>query len=51
MVLYNSKHPVNGKMAALTKGKIQLQSEGGEIFYRRVQVVPINGLPESIVKK
>jgi catechol 2,3-dioxygenase-like lactoylglutathione lyase family enzyme len=51
MVLYKSKRPVNGKMEALKKGKIQLQSEGSEIFYRRVRVRSINALPENVVKK
>ena len=50
MILYSSKHPVNGKMEPLTKGKIQLQSEGAEIFYRRMRIVPINVMPENIVK-
>ena len=50
MVLYNSKHPVNGKMKPLTKGKIQLQSEGAEIFYRRIRMVPIGALPTSFLK-
>jgi catechol 2,3-dioxygenase-like lactoylglutathione lyase family enzyme len=51
MVLYKSKRPVNGKMEALTKGKIQLQSEGSEIFYRRIRILSINALPENVVKK
>ena len=51
MVLYNSKHPVNGKMEPLKKGKIQLQSEGGEIFYRRIRMVSIGFLPSSLIKK
>jgi hypothetical protein len=50
MVLYNSKHPVNGKMVALTKGKIQLQSEGSEVFYRRVRLLPITSIPNNFLK-
>jgi catechol 2,3-dioxygenase-like lactoylglutathione lyase family enzyme len=51
MVLYNSKHPVNGKMEALTKGKIQIQSEGAEVFYRRIRLMPIGELPKSVFGK
>lgn len=50
MVLYNSKHPVNGKMEALTKGKIQLQSEGSEVFYRRIRLLSINTIPDNLLK-
>jgi hypothetical protein len=31
----------------LTKGKIQLQSEGAEIFYRNIYIEPIEALPET----
>jgi hypothetical protein len=46
MMLYNSRRSSDGKMIPLTKGKIQLQSEGGEIFYRNVKIRPIKNLPE-----
>lgn len=48
MVLYNSKHPVKGKMMPLTRGKIQLQSEGAELFYRRIRWLPIAALPSNL---
>jgi hypothetical protein len=32
----------------LTKGRIQLQSEGAEIFYRDITVEPINSLPKIV---
>ena len=51
MVLYNSKHLINGKIATLTKGKIQLQSEGSEVFYRRVRLLQIASIPNSLLKK
>jgi hypothetical protein len=38
----------NGKEIPLTSGKIQLQSEGAEIFYRNIQIRPINRIPEDI---
>ena len=36
---------VNGEIVALTKGKIQIQSEGAEIFYRDINIRPINKMP------
>jgi hypothetical protein len=34
-------HVVNGKEAPLDRGRIQLQSEGAEVFYRRLRVEAI----------
>ena len=50
MVLYHSKHLVKDKMTPLTKGKIQLQSEGSEVFYRRVRMLPITAIPSNLLK-
>lgn len=49
MVLYHSKHPVDGKMMPLTKGKIQLQSEGATIFYRNIRIRPISEIPAKLL--
>jgi hypothetical protein len=38
MRLYNSRKIVNGVVAPLTKGKITLQSEGAEVYYRNVGI-------------
>lgn len=61
-----SVHIVNGKVvmrlsaarrldgaapAPLTKGAIQLQSEGAEIFYRAIQLQPITAIPAEFVEK
>lgn len=58
-----SMHVVNGKVnlrannlrflekgmeVPLSKGKIQLQSEGAEIFYRNIQIRPITEIPDEI---
>ncbi|AMR30905.1 hypothetical protein A0256_05435 [Mucilaginibacter sp. PAMC 26640] len=51
MVLYHLKQPENGKMLPLTKGKIQIQSEGAEIFYRQIKIQPISQLPPELVKQ
>lgn len=36
--VYNSQHTVDGKKVPLTKGKIQIQSEGAEVFYRNIEI-------------
>ena len=33
----------------LTRGRIQLQSEGAEIFYRKVEVQPISAIPNELL--
>ncbi|MBI1224236.1 MAG: DUF1080 domain-containing protein [Bacteroidetes bacterium] len=50
MVLYNSRRPVDAGFEPLTKGKIQLQSEGAEIYFRNIWITPIAKLPASLVK-
>ncbi|HWA26435.1 MAG TPA: DUF1080 domain-containing protein [Lacunisphaera sp.] len=47
MVLRESEQPDgNGGWIPLTKGKIQLQSEGAEVFYRNITVEPIDRFPD-----
>jgi hypothetical protein len=41
MRLSNSRQPVNGKEIPLTKGKIQIQTEAAEVYYRNIQWQPI----------
>jgi hypothetical protein len=50
MVLYHNRQLDNGQELPLTSGKIQLQSEGAELFYRKIQVQAINGLPAEMLK-
>ncbi|MGZ3750620.1 MAG: 3-keto-disaccharide hydrolase, partial [Mucilaginibacter sp.] len=50
MVLYNNKQMDNGQTSPLTKGKIQIQSEGAEVYYRQIKVLSIDGLPEEFLK-
>jgi len=45
MVLYHNRQMDNGHELPLTKGKIQIQSEGAEIYYRQIQIEPIDRLP------
>jgi hypothetical protein len=50
MVLYNSREPdANGNDVPLAKGKIQLQSEGAEVFYRNIMVKNIEGIPAEVI--
>jgi hypothetical protein len=50
MVLENSRRVVNGKEVPLTKGKIQIQTEGAEIFYRNIKVRAIQVIPATVLK-
>nr|WP_324257995.1 DUF1080 domain-containing protein [Cellvibrio fontiphilus] len=35
---FNSRHKVDGKYVPLTRGKLQIQSEGAETFYRNIYI-------------
>ncbi len=47
MVLYNSRQVDGDQETPLTKGKIQIESEGAEVFYRNIWFEPINRFPEE----
>jgi hypothetical protein len=40
----------NGKELPLTKGKIQIQSEGAEVFYKGIKIQSIDKLPAELLK-
>jgi hypothetical protein len=50
LVLYNTRLHENGTTRPLTGGKIQLQSEGSEVFYRNLEIQPIKELPAALIK-
>ena len=50
MRLYHSRQSDNGNETPLTKGKIQLQSEGCEIFYRAIALESIDKIPTTFQK-
>jgi hypothetical protein len=50
MVLYHDRQVDNGQETPLNKGKIQLQSEGAEVYYRKIKIQPIDRLPVEMVK-
>ena len=50
MMLHNSRRPAAGGFEPLTKGKIQIQSEGAEVFYRNIWLTPISKLPAKLTE-
>jgi hypothetical protein len=48
MVLYRSGQVENGQVSALTKGKLQLQSEGAEVFYKEIKIRSIERIPAGL---
>lgn len=51
MINYNSgKYLGENNIEPLTKGKIQFQSEGGELFIKTVQIKPIKKIPAELLK-
>jgi hypothetical protein len=50
MVLYHSAQLENEKLTPLKKGKIQLQSEGAELFFRNIEIQPIKNIPKQFLK-
>lgn len=49
MILYNLRQATGEKISPLTKGKIQIQSEGAEVFYRNISIRNIKRLPVSLL--
>lgn len=48
MLLSNSKISIGPNEKPLTEGKIQLQSEGAEIFYRNIKIKPLKEFPKDL---
>jgi hypothetical protein len=51
MILYHQKQLENGQALPLTKGKIQIQSEGAEVFYRGIKIQTIRELPTAFANQ
>ena len=51
MILYHCAQADNGRLSPLTNGKIQLQSEGAEVFYKQIRIQPITLLPTEVLGK
>ena len=50
MVNKNCSKIEDGKLIPLTKGKIQIQSEGAELFVRKVEIEKIKEIPQKLCK-
>jgi len=50
MVNTNCSKIENGLKIPLTKGKIQIQSEGGELFIRKMEIEKIKEIPDELMK-
>ncbi len=50
MALYHLAQSDNGTVSPLAAGRIQLQSEGAEVFYKNVRIQPITQIPVEMLK-
>lgn len=48
LALQDARINRDGALAPLTAGRIQIQSEGAEVFYRRVEIRPLDAFPVDI---
>jgi hypothetical protein len=48
LVLHNIRRQVDGREEPVTRGRIQLQSEGAEVFFRNVRIRPVKEVPPEI---
>lgn len=46
MILRNSRYTGEGKVIPLTRGKIQIQSEAAEVYYKDIEIKNLKVLPE-----
>jgi hypothetical protein len=47
MVLTNCRRSLDGREEPLVRGRLQLQSEGAEVFFRRLRLRPIREIPAA----
>ncbi len=47
MILKNSRYVEDGKKFPMNKGKIQLQSEAAEVFYKNIKIKKLEALPKQ----
>jgi len=50
MILRNSRYVKGGESIPMNKGKIQLQSEATEVFYKEIEIRNLESLPEEYAK-
>ncbi len=52
MILHNSRYlSKEGEVIPLSSGKIELQSESAEIYYKDIRIKPINSLPKEFYQE
>ena len=49
MVLYHSSQLDKNELTSLSQGKIQIQSEGSEIYYRKIELENIKKFPVELL--
>lgn len=50
MILRNSRYVEDGKKIPMTKGRIQLQSEAAEVYYKNIEIRTLEELPTKYSK-
>lgn len=50
MELWDISEIVDGARVPMTKGRIQLQAEGGTTYFRNIRIAPIRKLPKVVVQ-
>ncbi|QIA08771.1 3-keto-disaccharide hydrolase [Draconibacterium halophilum] len=50
MILRNSRYIKDGETLPLDKGKIQLQSEAAEVFYKDIEIKELDKMPEDFAQ-
>jgi hypothetical protein len=50
MALKNSRYKDGDHFLPMTSGKLQLQSEAAEVFYRNIEIRPIPAMPEEYAR-
>jgi hypothetical protein len=48
LALTNIRRKVDGREEPVTRGRLQLQSEGAEVFFRRLRLRPIREIPAEV---
>ncbi|WP_245949321.1 ThuA domain-containing protein [Lutibacter citreus] len=50
-VIKNARYDIGGKTTPIESGKIQIQSEAAESYYKNIQIKPINKFPRKYKKQ
>lgn len=46
--IQNAKYDIGGETIAIDKGKIQIQSEAAEVYYKNMKISPISAFPKKL---